>query len=72
MWCRCASLRGERWHQGSRASRCQRLVDRCLQRARFGNPLDFGYADEGFTMPFLGGAHMLLLEPSKSLVSSLL
>ncbi len=36
--------------------------------ARFGHPLEFGYADEGFTMPFLGGAHMLLLEPSKSLM----
>jgi hypothetical protein len=36
--------------------------------ARFGNPLDFGYPNEGFTMPFLSGAHMLLLEPSKSLI----
>ena len=36
--------------------------------ARFGNPLDFGYPNEGFTMPFLSGAHMLLLEPSKSVI----
>ena len=36
--------------------------------ARFGHPLEFGYADEGFTMPFSAGAHMLLLEPSKSLL----
>jgi hypothetical protein len=36
--------------------------------ARFGNPLYFGYQDEGFTMPFLRGAHMLLLDPSKSLI----
>jgi hypothetical protein len=36
--------------------------------ARFGNPLSFGYQDEGFTMPFLRGAHMLLLDPSKSLI----
>ena len=36
--------------------------------ARFGSPLEFGYANEGFTMPFLQGAHMLLLEPSKSLL----
>ncbi len=35
--------------------------------ARFGDPLESGYAHEGFTMPFLNGAHMLLLEPSKSL-----
>ena len=34
--------------------------------ARFGDPLEFGYPTEGFTMPFLRGAHMLLLEPSKS------
>jgi len=34
--------------------------------ARFGNPLEFGYPTEGFTMPFLRGAHLLLLEPSKS------
>ena len=40
--------------------------------ARFGNPLEFGYRNEGFTMPFLGGAHMLLLDPSKSLWFSLL
>lgn len=26
--------------------------------ARFGNPLDFGYHDEGFTMPFVRGAHI--------------
>jgi hypothetical protein len=36
--------------------------------ARFGNPLDFGYPSEGFTMPFLSGARMLLLEPSKSVI----
>jgi hypothetical protein len=36
--------------------------------ARFGNALSFGYQDEGFTMPFLRGAHMLLLEPTKSLI----
>jgi hypothetical protein len=36
--------------------------------ARFGNPLSFGYQDEGFTMPFLRGAHMLLFAPSKSLM----
>jgi hypothetical protein len=36
--------------------------------ARYGNPLDFGYPNEGFTMPFLSGAHMLLLEPSKSVI----
>jgi len=36
--------------------------------ARFGNPLYFGYQDEGFTMPFLRGAQMLLLDPSKSLI----
>ena len=36
--------------------------------ARYGNPLDFGYPSEGFTMPFLSGAHMLLLEPSKSVI----
>jgi hypothetical protein len=35
--------------------------------ARFGDPLAFGYPSEGFTMPFLRGAHMLLVEPSKSL-----
>jgi len=37
-------------------------------KARFGDPLEFGYPTEGFTMPFLRGAHMLLLEPSKSLL----
>jgi len=36
--------------------------------ARYGSPLDFGYPNEGFTMPFLSGAHMLLLEPSKSVI----
>jgi uncharacterized membrane protein len=36
--------------------------------ARYGNPLEFGYPSEGFTMPFLSGAHMLLLEPSKSVI----
>jgi len=44
------------------------LVTAAYNVARFGNPFDFGYANEGFTMPFLRGAHMLLFEPSKSLV----
>jgi len=35
---------------------------------RFGDPFLFGYQNEGFTMPFLRGAHMLLLEPTKSVV----
>jgi hypothetical protein len=36
--------------------------------ARFGNPLDFGYQDQGFTTPFLEGATGLLLHPAKSLL----
>jgi len=44
------------------------LLTAAYNVARFGNPLSFGYQDEGFTMPFLSGAHMLLLEPSKSLM----
>jgi len=36
--------------------------------ARFGDPLMFGYPDEGFTMPLLDGARILLLDPSKSLL----
>ena len=36
--------------------------------ARFGNPLEFGYRNEGFWMPFLGGAHMLLVDPTKSVL----
>ena len=37
-------------------------------QTRFGDPLEFGYPTEGFTMPFLRGAHMLLLEPSEFLL----
>jgi hypothetical protein len=44
------------------------LLTAAYNVARFGNPLYFGYQDEGFTMPFLRGAHMLLLEPTKSLI----
>jgi hypothetical protein len=35
---------------------------------RFGNPLHFGYQDQGFTTPFLEGAAGLLLDPAKSLL----
>jgi SAM-dependent methyltransferase len=34
--------------------------------ARFGNPLDFGYQDVGFTTPFTKGLAGLLFEPTKS------
>jgi len=44
------------------------LFSAAYNAARFGHPLQFGYADEGFTMPFFRGAYMLLVEPSKSLV----
>jgi hypothetical protein len=44
------------------------LLTAAYNVTRFGHPLEFGYADEGFTMPFLSGAHMLLLDPSKSFV----
>jgi hypothetical protein len=36
--------------------------------ARFGNPLHFGYQDQGFTTPFLEGAAGLLLHPAKSVL----
>jgi hypothetical protein len=36
--------------------------------ARFGNPLRFGYQDQGFTTPFLEGAAGLLLHPAKSVL----
>jgi SAM-dependent methyltransferase len=35
---------------------------------RFGNPLDFGYQDVGFTTPFLKGLSGLLFEPTKSVL----
>jgi hypothetical protein len=35
--------------------------------ARFGNPLEFGYQDVGFTTPFVHGAKLLLVNPAKSL-----
>jgi hypothetical protein len=35
---------------------------------RFGNPLHFGYQDQGFTTPFLEGAAGLLLDPAKSVL----
>ena len=44
------------------------LLTAAYNVARFGNPLSFGYQGEGFTMPFLRGAHMLLLTPAKSLI----
>ncbi len=36
--------------------------------ARFGRLLSFGYQDLAFTTPFLDGAQILLLSPSKSLI----
>jgi hypothetical protein len=36
--------------------------------ARFGNPLHFGYQDQGFTTPFLEGTGGLLLDPAKSVL----
>jgi hypothetical protein len=36
--------------------------------ARFGDPLRFGYQDQGFTTPFLEGASGLLLHPAKSVL----
>ena len=44
------------------------LLTAAYNLARFGNPLEFGYRNEGFWMPFLGGAHMLLVEPTKSVL----
>ena len=35
--------------------------------ARFGRPLTFGYADAGFSTPFVQGAAGLLLHPAKSI-----
>jgi hypothetical protein len=36
--------------------------------ARFGNPLYFGYQDQGFTTPVLEGTAGLLLHPAKSVI----
>jgi hypothetical protein len=36
--------------------------------ARFDNPLDFGYQDQGFTTPLLEGTAGLLLHPAKSVL----
>jgi hypothetical protein len=36
--------------------------------ARFDNPLQFGYQDQGFTTPFLEGTAGLLLHPAKSVL----
>jgi hypothetical protein len=44
------------------------LLTAAYNVARFGDPLMFGYQDEGFTIASLGGVRILLLDPSKSLI----
>jgi hypothetical protein len=44
------------------------LVTLAYNLVRFGNPLSFGYGQEGFTTPFIRGATGLLLDPAKSVL----